>query len=77
MPKKKDDSRSYGQKLIRAFAKLLFSKERHSHPELARLLDCSKATVGRLIRDIREAYGVEYLHHMGVNTIRMSRYIEV
>jgi predicted DNA-binding transcriptional regulator YafY len=59
MPKKKDDSRSYGQKLIRAFAKLLFSKERHSHTELARLLDCSKATVGRLIRDIREAYGVE------------------
>ena len=59
MGKKLATYRSYGQKLISLFAKLLFSGERHSLTELARMLDCSKQTVLRLVEDIRMAYGVE------------------
>nr|MBF0223100.1 WYL domain-containing protein [Desulfobulbaceae bacterium] len=59
MPEKKDPYRSYGQKLISLFAKLLFSQEKYSLIELAKLLDCSKQTVMRLISDIQMSYGVE------------------
>jgi predicted DNA-binding transcriptional regulator YafY len=51
--------RSYGEKLISLFAKLLFSQESHSLTDLARMLKCSKQTVLRLVDDIRRAYGVE------------------
>lgn len=51
--------RSYGEKLISLFAKLLFSQESHSLTDLARILKCSKQTVLRLVDDIRRAYGVE------------------
>jgi biotin operon repressor len=51
--------RSYGEKLISLFAKLLFSQESHSLTDLARMLKCSKQTVLRMVDDIRRAYGVE------------------
>jgi predicted DNA-binding transcriptional regulator YafY len=59
MPEKKDYYSSYGQKLISLFAKLLFTQRSHSLIELARMLNCSKQTVLRLVDDIRRAYGVE------------------
>lgn len=60
MPKKLDDRMSYGHKLIKVYAKLLFSSEKHSLKELTRLLKCSKPTVLRLVNDIRDAYGIEF-----------------
>lgn len=51
--------KSYGTKLLSLFARLLFSRQSHSLTELARMLDCSKQTVLRLVDDIRKAYGVE------------------
>lgn len=59
MPKKWNDHRSYGQKLIILFAKLLFTKESYSLTELSGMLECSKQCVLRLVEDIRLAYGVE------------------
>jgi len=50
--------RSYGEKLIALFAKLLFSNNRYSLTELAESLGCSKQTVLRLIDDITFAYDV-------------------
>ncbi len=58
MPEKYDPYKSYGEKLIGLFARLLFSGESHSLTDLARMLDCSKQTVLRLIDNIRKAYGV-------------------
>lgn len=59
MPKKIASFRSYGEKLISLFARLLFSGERHSLTGLSRMLGCSKQTVLRLVEDIRRAYGVD------------------
>ena len=59
MPKKLNGYRTYGQKLISLFARLLFSKQSHSLTELSRMLGCSKQTVLRLVRDIKMAYGVD------------------
>ena len=59
MAEKIDIYRSYGEKLISLFAKLLFSSESHSLTSLARMLNCSKQTVLRLVGDIRRACGVE------------------
>ncbi|MGD9304183.1 MAG: WYL domain-containing protein [Desulfobacterales bacterium] len=59
MPEKKDYYSSYGQKLISLFARLLFTQRSHSLIELARMLNCSKQTVLRLVDDIRRSYGVE------------------
>jgi len=59
MPEKIDPYRSYGQKLISLFAKLLFSGKSHSLIELSRMLNCSKQTVLRLVGDIRRSYGVD------------------
>jgi predicted DNA-binding transcriptional regulator YafY len=59
MPEKKDYYSSYGQKLISLFARLLFTRRSHSLIELARMLNCSKQTVLRLVDDIRRSYGVE------------------
>ncbi len=55
---------SYGQKLISLFARLLFSKKEYSLIDLARILDCSKQTVMRLIEDIQLSYGVEIEDHL-------------
>lgn len=58
MPAKFDLYKSYGEKLIGLFVRLLFSGERHSLTELSKRLDCSKQTVLRLIDNIRKSYGV-------------------
>jgi predicted DNA-binding transcriptional regulator YafY len=59
MAEKIDIYRSYGEKLISLFARLLFSGERYSLTELSRMLNCSKQSVLRLMEDIRKAYGVD------------------
>jgi predicted DNA-binding transcriptional regulator YafY len=59
MPEKITSYRSYGEKLISLFAKLLFSREKHSLIELSGMLGCSKQTVMRLVEDIRMSYGVD------------------
>jgi predicted DNA-binding transcriptional regulator YafY len=59
MGEKIDIYRSYGEKLISLFARLLFSGESYSLTELSRMLNCSKQTVLRLMEDIRKAYGVD------------------
>lgn len=56
MPRKRDFDRTYGQKLITLFTRLLFSGESHSLTELARMLACSKQTVLRLVDDISSSY---------------------
>lgn len=52
MPRKRDYDRSYGQKLIAVYSRLLFSGESYSLTQLAQMLDCSKQTILRLIKDI-------------------------
>lgn len=59
MPQKYDPYKSYGEKLIGLFVRLLFSGESHSLTDLARMLGCSKQTVLRLISNIRKSYGIE------------------
>jgi hypothetical protein len=59
MGKKQDAYKSYGEKLISLFVKLLFSGESYSLTELTRMLSCSKQTVIRLIDDIDKSYDVE------------------
>ena len=59
MPEKKDQYSSYGDKLIGLFARMMFSNRRFSLTELARITDCSKQSIVRLIENIRKAYGVE------------------
>ncbi|MCD6571159.1 MAG: hypothetical protein J7L53_10695 [Deltaproteobacteria bacterium] len=59
MPEKLSPYRSYGQKLISLFARLLFSGEKHSLIELSQMLGCSKQTVLRLVEDIRMSYDVD------------------
>lgn len=58
MPIKKDPDATYGQKLIRLFAELLFTGKRKSLTDLSQMLDCSKQTVGRLVDDITQMYSV-------------------
>lgn len=59
MPNKLSPYRSPGEKIISLFAKLLFSSERYSLTELAKMLGCSKQTVIRNVNEIRKAYGVD------------------
>jgi predicted DNA-binding transcriptional regulator YafY len=59
MAEKLSPYRSYGQKLITLFARLLFSGESYSLTELSKMLGCSKQTVLRLVDDIRRSYGIE------------------
>jgi len=59
MPRKKNPSKTYGQKIIHLFAEMLFSNEKRSLSELAKMLDCSKQTVSRIIDDITLAYSIQ------------------
>ncbi len=59
MPNKLEPYSYYGQKLISLFARLLFSRTNHSLTELSQMLNCSKQTILRLIRDIKRSYGVD------------------
>jgi predicted DNA-binding transcriptional regulator YafY len=67
MPRKIDTDKNYGQKLITLFAQLLFSGESHSLTELANMLNCSKATVMRLVDDITLSYLVPIQSEMRGN----------
>lgn len=67
MQRKNSPDRSYGEKLINLFGKLLFTGEAYSLTELARALDCSKQTVLRLIDDITLAYDVPLRSEMRGN----------
>ena len=58
MAEKINRFRSYGEKLLSLFARLLFSGESYSLTQLSRMLECSKPTVLRLIDDIRMAYSI-------------------
>lgn len=58
MQTKKSPDRSYGEKLIRLFAKLVFTGQKHSLTDLAKSLGCSKQTVLRLIDDITQAWEI-------------------
>ena len=59
MAKKLDSYKSYGQKLMSLFARLMFSGEHVSLTVLARLENCSKQTIIRLLNDIRMSYGMD------------------
>lgn len=67
MAEKRDLYRSYGEKLISLFVRLLFSGESYSLTELSRMLGCSKQTVLRLVNDIRMAYKVNIDERMEGN----------
>lgn len=67
MAEKRNIYRSYGEKLISLFVRLLFSGESYSLTELSRMLDCSKQTVLRLVNDIRMAYKVDIDERMEGN----------
>ncbi len=59
MPEKLSPYKSYGEKLISLFARLMFSGQTHSLTELSKMLSCSKQTVLRLVNDIQRSYGVD------------------
>lgn len=59
MPEKISPYATYGEKIIKLFARLLFSGQSYSLTDLSRMLGCSKQTVLRLMEDIRRSYGVE------------------
>lgn len=67
MAEKRDIYRSYGEKLISLFVRLLFSGESYSLTELSRMLGCSKQTVLRLVNDIGMAYKVNIDERMEGN----------
>lgn len=58
MQTRKSPDRSYGEKLVRLVAKLMFTGQKHSLTDLAKSLGCSKQTVLRLIDDITHAWAV-------------------
>ena len=55
MPRKRDMDKSYGEKVIRLFGSLMFAGRPHSLTELANMLDCSKQTIARIVRDIESS----------------------
>jgi len=59
MPRKRDYDRTYGQKIISLFAKLLFSRRGHSLIELSQMMNCSKQSIMRMVDDITMSYDVE------------------
>lgn len=65
-PKQNPDC-SYGEKLIRLFAKLLFTGRQYSLTELAQHLECSKQTVLRLIDEITSVYDVRIVDELRGN----------
>jgi len=59
VPAKRDRDATHANKLLRLFAKLFFNDREYTLPELARMLDCSKQTVMRLVEAIEESMSVE------------------
>jgi predicted DNA-binding transcriptional regulator YafY len=58
MGRKREPDKTYGEKIIGLFARLLFSGKEHSLTELSELLGCSKQTVLRLVEDIQGAFAI-------------------
>jgi predicted DNA-binding transcriptional regulator YafY len=50
---------THGEKIIRLFAKLLFSRRKQGLIELANELECSKQSVSRMVDEISRSYSVE------------------
>ena len=73
MPRKISPDRTYGEKIIALFAKLLFSNEKHSLIELSRMLHCSKQTVMRMVDDITLGYSV----HLDSTKEEGKRYYQI
>ncbi|HUU53232.1 MAG TPA: WYL domain-containing protein, partial [Candidatus Bathyarchaeia archaeon] len=67
MPEKLSPYKSYGEKLISLFARLMFSDQSHSLTELSKMFKCSKQTVLRLVNDIQRSYGVDIEESMQGN----------
>jgi predicted DNA-binding transcriptional regulator YafY len=59
MANKIDPDQTHGEKVIRLFARLLFSSRPHSLTELAETLNCSKQTVSRILEKIERSLGVD------------------
>lgn len=55
MSQKIDSDRDHGQKVIELFFKLFFSPYEYSLTELARELECSKQTIGRIVDKINSS----------------------
>ncbi len=55
MVKKIDPDKDHGQKVIELFFKLFFSPYEYSLTELARELECSKQTIGRIVDKINSS----------------------
>ena len=55
MSKKIDPDKDHGQKVIKLFFKLFFSPYEYSLTELARELECSKQTIGRIVDKINSS----------------------
>ena len=55
MPKKWNSDKDHGQKIIQLFFKLFFSPYEYSLAELARELECSKQTIGRIVDKINSS----------------------
>ena len=59
MPRKIDVDATTGNKLLRLFRKLMLSHGRHYMTDLARELNCSPQTVGRLMNEIEQELGAQ------------------
>lgn len=59
MPRKIDPDQTYGERVIRLFAQLLFSNRPHSLTELAEAMNCSKQTVSRMLDKIEMSMGID------------------
>lgn len=58
VPHKKDQHAKPIQKAVTLFCQLMYTGKRHYLIDLARELNCSKQTVGRMIKDIGRSYAV-------------------
>lgn len=59
MPRKIDVDATTGNKLLRLFRKLMLSHGRHYTTDLARELNCSPQTIGRLMNEIEKELGAQ------------------
>lgn len=49
----------YGEKIVRVFSTLVYARRPFCTSEFMKMLDCSKQSVGRVIRDIQAMYGMQ------------------
>jgi predicted DNA-binding transcriptional regulator YafY len=58
MPRRINPDATHGNKILYVFADLFFTGRARSMTELANMLQCSKATVRRIINDISSSYNI-------------------